>query len=153
MSVRDFVTNPRNFLDLNRAIRRALGLRSRGDGGSRRILLVEEEAWSRKTLARVLERAGYDVVLAGSGSQAAEILGHQVVDLVIADVALAHADGVELVRRLHAEHPTVRIVAIASRQGAEPDLEAACAVGAVHALASPFEDRRLVDAVRDLLAR
>jgi two-component system OmpR family response regulator len=151
MSVRDFVTNPRNFLDLNRAIRRALGLRRRGP--AKRILLIEEEAWSRKTLARVLEHAGFEVVLASSGSQAAAILGHQWVDLVVADVALAHADGVEVVRRLHAEHPTLRIVAIASRQGAEPDLEAACAVGAVRSVTAPFENRRLVDAVRDLLPR
>jgi len=153
MSVRDFVTNPRNFRDLNRAIRRALGLRRRGSANARRILLVEEEAWSRKTLARVLERAGYEVVLAGSGSQAAAILGHQLVDLVVTDVVLAHADGVEVVRRLHADHPTVRIVAISTRQGSEPDLEAACAVGAVRSVTAPFEDRRLVDAVRDLLGR
>src|SRR5262245_8362357 len=139
MSVRDFVTNPRNFLGINRAIRRALRIRSRGAADARRILLVEEEAWVRKTLARVLERAGYEVVPAGSGSQAVAILGHQLVDLVVADVALAHADGVELVRRLHVEQPAVRIVAIASQQGAEQELEAAFAVGASRTVNSPFE--------------
>ena len=152
MSIRDFVTNPRNFRELNLAIRRALGLRG-APRAARRILLVEEQAWSRKTLSRVLERAGYEVVVAGGGQQAEAILSLQPVDLVIADVALAHADGVDLVRRLHLEHPTVRIVAIASSESAEPDLEAACAVGAVRGVAAPFEGRQLVEAVRDILAR
>jgi two-component system, OmpR family, response regulator len=153
MSVRDFVTNPRNFLDINRAIRRALRSRRRESPTARRILLVEEEAWSRKTLARILEHAGYEVVPAGSGSQAVAILGHQFVDLVVADVALAHADGVELVRRLHDEQPALRIVAIASQQDSERELEATFAVGATRTVTAPFEGRRLVDAIRDLLGR
>ncbi len=101
----------------------------------------------------MLERAGYEVVQAGSGSQAAAILGLQPVDLVVADVAWTHADGVDLVRRLHIDHPTVPIVAIASIESSDPDLEAACAAGAVRAVAAPFEERRLVDAVRELLGR
>jgi CheY-like chemotaxis protein len=151
MSIRDFVTNPRNLRDLNRTIRRALGLRRSASRDRRRILLVEERPWPRRSLSRMLERAGFEVVPAGGGSQAATILGLQPVDLVVTDVALLHADGVELVRRLHLDHPSVPIVAIASTESAEPDLEAACAAGASRAVAAPFEKRRLVDAVRQIL--
>ncbi len=81
-------------------------------GGSETILIVEDEEAIRFVARRVLERAGYTVLDAGSGEEALALLdAHRgPLDLVMSDVVMPGISGVELARRLRESHPALRVV-------------------------------------------
>src|SRR5438132_9435416 len=76
----------------------------------RRILLVEDDDIFLRPLQRSLEVAGYDVLVAPSGEDAIDLLKHEDADLVLTDKRLPGMDGVELVRRVKAEHADLAMV-------------------------------------------
>jgi chemotaxis protein histidine kinase CheA/ActR/RegA family two-component response regulator len=80
-------------------------------GPRKRILLVEDSDVIRRTLARVLREAGYEVVEARDGLEALQLAARQRFDLISTDVAMPNLDGYELVRRLRAR-PELRQIPI-----------------------------------------
>src|SRR5499426_3098455 len=66
-----------------------------------RILLVEDELNMARTLAKNLERAGYDVEHAPHGEAALARLGSVTFDVVLTDLKMPVMDGMELLRAMH----------------------------------------------------
>src|SRR5262247_736041 len=66
-----------------------------------RILLVEDELNMARTLAKNLERAGYDVEHAPHGEAALARLGSVTFDVVLTDLKMPVMDGMELLREMH----------------------------------------------------
>jgi two-component system NtrC family sensor kinase len=60
-----------------------------------RVLVADDDAANRRTLARLLERHGHEVVVAGDGAEAIEQLGTGPVDAVVMDVRMPRMDGRE----------------------------------------------------------
>jgi chemotaxis protein histidine kinase CheA/ActR/RegA family two-component response regulator len=69
---------------------------------AKRILLVEDSDVIRRSLARMLREAGYEVIEARDGAEALELAERQRFDLVSTDVQMPNVDGYELTRRLRA---------------------------------------------------
>jgi len=67
-----------------------------------RVLLCEDHEVSRRLLVRVLELGGHEVLVAGNGEQAIEILAAQTCDLVLMDIGLPGMDGLEATTRIRA---------------------------------------------------
>ncbi|HTW95566.1 MAG TPA: response regulator [Tepidisphaeraceae bacterium] len=65
-----------------------------------RVLYVEDHADTREAIAQLLIRAGYDVEIAASGSEALDHAFSEPPDLILLDLALPKMDGIELVRIL-----------------------------------------------------
>ena len=61
----------------------------------RRILLVEDSAVNQKLAARLLEKRGHQVVVAGDGREAMDVLAREPFDLVLMDVQMPQMDGLE----------------------------------------------------------
>ena len=64
-----------------------------------------------RIVQRALERAGFDVLVAGPGEETLEVLCRTNPALVITDLAMPRRTGVELARRIRAETPGVRVMA------------------------------------------
>jgi PAS domain S-box-containing protein len=78
-----------------------------------RVLLVDDEAGVRMVAGRALTRAGHDLVLAGSGQEALDLLdAEQPIDLLITDLAMPGMNGLELAERVHERHPDVPVLYI-----------------------------------------
>jgi two-component system response regulator PilR (NtrC family) len=108
-----------------------------------RILVVEDESDLRKVLASLLRREGYKVDLAESGSRAIEMLGREVYDLVITDVRLPGATGIDVLRSsrdLYPDAPVIVITAFASDETAEE----ARRLGAFNFITKPFDNEKIV---------
>ncbi len=60
-----------------------------GSGRMSRILVVDDEQSMREMLGIMLRKEGYEVVIADSRAQAAAVLGHEAIDMVITDVRAA----------------------------------------------------------------
>ncbi len=65
------------------------------------VLIVEDNPISATVLEHTLDKHGYDTITAHDGEQALTCLeSHPEIDLVITDIVMPNADGVELVRRI-----------------------------------------------------
>jgi CheY-like chemotaxis protein len=80
--------------------------------GNETLLLVEDEAAVRTSARRLLERQGYTVVEARHGADALRIFeeGGRQIDLVLTDLVMPEMGGRELVERLRARHPGVKVL-------------------------------------------
>jgi CheY-like chemotaxis protein len=89
----------------------ALGRRSL-PVGTETILLVEDEASVRTSARRLLERQGYTVVEARHGVEALQIAEEpgRSFDLVVTDVVMPEMGGRELVERLRARQPSLKVL-------------------------------------------
>lgn len=76
-----------------------------------RILVVEDNEWSRDILARRLSRRGYQVILAADGKRGMALAQAQIPDLILMDMSLPEIDGWEATRRLKAD-PATRAIPI-----------------------------------------
>ena len=115
--------------------------------GLRRILVVDDQPALLKTLATILESAGFQVFTAGSGREAGLIASEHQIDLLITDLGMPDEDGIELVRRLKKEHRELKIIAMSGTFG--PDLlKIAKHLGANATLSKPMTATGLLDCVR-----
>ncbi len=82
------------------------------EGGTERILVVEDDAMVRRFVVRALTDAGYDVRAVGSGEHALEYirLESPTIDLVLTDVVMPGVDGRELAERLGLTHPRTPVL-------------------------------------------
>ena len=80
--------------------------------GTETLLLVEDEAAVRGSVRRLLERQGYTVVEARHGADALRIVesGEWPIDLVLTDLVMPEMGGRELVERLRARQPALKVL-------------------------------------------
>lgn len=88
-----------------------------------RLLLVEDDAAFRSNLAAWLSRAGYEVAVAEDGARAAAALRQRPVEVVITDLCMPGASGLELLAVVAEEHPATQVIFLTG----QPTLEAAIA--------------------------
>jgi two-component system cell cycle sensor histidine kinase/response regulator CckA len=80
--------------------------------GAGRVLLVEDEDVVRNFAARALSRQGYEVLEAGTGVEALEIMQREQrrVDLVVSDVIMPEMDGPTLLKELRKTKPDLKFI-------------------------------------------
>jgi two-component system response regulator HydG len=88
------------------------------------ILLVDDEASPRATLALLLKQAGHDVVQADGVSAAGEALSAGAFDLVITDLRMPEGDGLEVIRRTRRMRPEAAVIVLTAYAGWESAKEA-----------------------------
>jgi DNA-binding NtrC family response regulator len=77
---------------------------------SRTILIVEDEAVLRESLAELLTDEGYEVLQAGDGRAAYELVLKRPVDLVLSDVRMPEMDGLALLGHLQKVAPQTPVI-------------------------------------------
>jgi two-component system, OmpR family, KDP operon response regulator KdpE len=115
------------------------------------ILLVEDDAQTRRALTANLEAHGYGVRGAGDGEEALVLWELRRPDLILLDLGLPGMDGLGVLRRIRRDATTPVIVL--SARGQERDKVEALDVGADDYLAKPFGMAELHARVRAALRR
>jgi DNA-binding response OmpR family regulator len=119
-----------------------------------RILFVDDEEQIRKLLSTWLTRHGYEVTVANDGWEALKSIRAKAPDLVITDVNMPNMNGLELTRRMRADHRTARIpvVMLSARKQAD-DVLTGYAEGADEYVPKPVEMAVLEAKIEVLLRR
>ncbi|MFW5920729.1 MAG: response regulator [Polyangiales bacterium] len=115
------------------------------------ILVVDDDANHRQTLAIGLRLEGFEVSEAADGEQALQVADERRFDLAIVDLMMPGINGLDLARRLRFRHPGVRIVLTSAYHLSERQIERA-GVGAVGFVPKPYQMDDLVAFLRDKLA-
>jgi DNA-binding response OmpR family regulator len=116
------------------------------------VLLVDDDATLAEVVIGYLERAGHRIRHVCNGADALAEVRARPPDLVVLDLMLPEVDGIEVCRRVRAEHPDVRVLMLTALGEAE-DRIAGLEVGADDYVTKPFSPRELVLRVDALLRR
>ena len=116
-----------------------------------RILLVDDEVPIQRAVAPLLRARGYDVDVAGTGTDALRLMGAQPPDLIVLDLGLPDIEGTEVCRRIRAS-AAVPIIILSAR-GSESDKVAALDLGADDYVTKPFSPEELLARIRVALRR
>jgi two-component system cell cycle sensor histidine kinase/response regulator CckA len=121
--------------------------------GQDTILLVEDEEAVRSFAARALRMRGYNVLEAGGGEEALEIVkgGREKIDLVITDVVMPNMDGPTMVRHVKALKPDMQVIFM-SGYAEEAFRRNDQTSENIHFLPKPFGLKQLAAKVKEVLA-
>ena len=117
-----------------------------------RVLVVDDAADAREVIQTQLEDRGFRVAACGSVEEALALLAATPFDLVITDLRMPRASGLELVRHVRTALPDTEVMIITGYPTIEGAVEAV-KTGAEHYLAKPFTERELVEAVGAIVAK
>ncbi len=116
------------------------------------ILIAEDDEEIRRLLGIVFQLENYAVLEAEDGNEALRLFTENVatICLVITDLGLPGLGGVDLIERIRALSPTVKIIG-ASGYGKENIRDEVLRAGANEFMSKPFNTGLLIDAVHTLL--
>ncbi len=117
------------------------------DDGRMRVLLVEDEPLIAMTLRDDLEGAGYDVTLLTDGKQAMDLLRQRSFDVVITDVRLPSADGMQVLQAAKAARPATEVLVMTAFATIDHAVEA-MRMGADDYIQKPFLNEHVLDRLR-----
>lgn len=119
-----------------------------------KVLVVDDQAPIRETIAYNLEQQGYQVSTAADGVSALETAQREKPDLVILDLGLPEMDGLEVCRQLRRGDETAGIlILMLTVRNEEIDIVVGLEVGADDYVTKPFSKHELLARIRALLRR
>lgn len=122
--------------------------------GVETILLVDDDDLCAQTCRQILERIGYHVLIAASGSEAIELYRHyqDQINLVLLDVILPDISGDQIFQQLKRCNPNATVIVISGYQ-VDQQVSSLLAQGCVDFLQKPFPNKTLANKVRAALDR
>jgi two-component system, repressor protein LuxO len=112
-----------------------------------RVLVVEDTALLSMLYESVLGRCGHGAAVASTLAEARAAFAREAFRLVVLDLQLPDGDGMALLRELQAQSPETRVIVITANGSINRAVEAMRA-GAFDFLVKPFDEARLVNAIR-----
>ena len=117
---------------------------------SQKILIVDDSALSRRTLRRILESAGYDVVEANDGMTALELYFLEKPSLVLLDLVMKGMYGLDVLVKLREMDPKALVV-VASADIQSSTRKLVDEAGALAFINKPFVSEQVIAAVEAAL--
>ena len=117
------------------------------------VLIVDDELMMRKILRLIMHEMGFNVdAEASSGHAVMPIINKQQPDLVLLDINLPGTDGLDLLRRINAEHSYIKVVMI-SGEASQDKVKEAIDHGAVDFIAKPFHPDAVMNKLKRFMAK
>jgi len=117
-----------------------------------KVLVVDDEEPVRRLLGQILEKNGYDCILAASAAEARERLKEQSFELVLCDMKMPGESGLDLIRHILAAHWDTAVVMVTVVD--DPSIAGtAIEAGVYDYIIKPFHPKRVVICVRNALHR
>ncbi|MBN1341312.1 MAG: response regulator [Phycisphaerae bacterium] len=91
--------------------------------GTMRLLLVDDEERFLSTTQSLLKRRGLEAMTATNGADGMRALAEQPVDVVILDVKMPGADGLEVLREIKHKHPLVEVIMLTGHATVESAID------------------------------
>jgi len=115
---------------------------------SANVLVADDETLIRQSVRTVLADEGFEVTAAASGAEAWRRFQEDRPDVVLLDLVLGDADGLDLLRRMRQEAPDTKVILI-SAHGSIESAVTAMKLGGYDFIKKPFELEEIVAAVRN----
>jgi len=114
---------------------------------SGKLLIVDDDKVAMKALEQAMKKEGHAVTATQSGSNAQALLDKQPFDVVLTELHSEKADGMQILKRCHENHPDIEVILVTDQATLESAVEA-MKRGAFYYLAKPYQ----LDEVRKVVA-
>ena len=116
------------------------------------VMVVEDDAVTRRLTCQVLRRGGYEPIPASDGNEALSLMDRYHVDLFILDVMMPGMDGFEFIRTVRGSRYETPIL-MTTAKGSLSDKREAFRAGADDYMVKPIDEEELLLRVSALLRR
>jgi YesN/AraC family two-component response regulator len=123
-------------------------------GRKKKVLVVEDEFGLQETFRDIFSLEGYDVRVAVDGKDGYKTFLEFKPDLVFTDVVMPKMTGIELVRKIHQDHPAIKVIYISGFFGLrnmKRDLNDDVLKYGYPCLSKPFKIRLMLELVEEYL--
>lgn len=119
-----------------------------------KIVIVDDEEVNNRLIEECLKQDGYEIMAAGDGEKAVELVARERPDLVVMDVMMPRMNGFEAVKILRSQlvSATIPIVMLTSMADKENELKG-IDLGADDYITKPFDGDKLRSRIKMLLRR
>jgi DNA-binding NtrC family response regulator len=117
-----------------------------------KILIVDDEAEMRKSLANLLRREKYEIAEASGGKEALDRLASDVFDLVITDLRMEPMSGLELLKQVKHASPDVEVIVVSGAGTIESAVDA-MKLQAFDFITKPFQVDEILPRVRNAVEK
>ena len=114
------------------------------------ILVVDDEPQILQTISGLLQDEDFEVLTAPEGEAALKLVREEIPDLVLLDIALPGRDGLEILKDLKDQHPTLPVIMI-SAYGSVENAVKATRLGAYDFIEKPPHADKILLSVRNAL--
>jgi len=125
-------------------------VRANDDKSVADILYVEDDSASGRLVQSIVEREGYRIKVVCSGQEFLKVLGESKPDLVLADLQLPDASGLDLLAKSRYRYPDVPVIMVTASNTVS-DVVSALKGGATDYVTKPVEHQRLVVSLANAL--
>ena len=115
-----------------------------------RILVVDDSAFMRSRLVKLLEEMGHAAIEANDGTEAVQIFKAEHPDGVLLDITMPGTSGIEALRRIRDHDPAAR-VAMVTAVGQQTTVIEALNAGARDFVVKPYDPDRVRAAIHKLV--
>src|SRR5690606_26713857 len=116
------------------------------------VLLAEDDELILKTIEHKLKKEGFEVILTRNGQEAIELIRSQKIDLIISDIMMPFASGIEILAEVKQLEQPIPIIMLSS-MGQEEIVIEAFEMGASDYMIKPFSPNELILRINKLLNR
>jgi DNA-binding NtrC family response regulator len=117
-----------------------------------RVLIIDDERPVLMTLEALLKRHGYQVETAPTAAQGIKVLKSKSPTLVLLDLQLPDADGLEMLDRIKTELPEVQVIILTAHDSLHNAIES-IKRGAYHFISKPYAPEELLSLVEKALEK
>ncbi len=116
------------------------------------VMVVDDSITMRRVSQRMLERAGYEVILAKDGLEAIETLVNVTPDLIMLDIEMPRMDGFEVLTRIRETEKLMKtpVMMVTSRSGEKHRMRA-FDIGANEYCGKPYQEEEILKVIDQLL--
>ncbi len=115
-----------------------------------KILIVDDQFGIRLLLNEVFQKEGYETFQASNGKAALEIASKECPDLVLLDIKIPGMDGIEILKKLKEEDPSLYVI-VMTAYGELDIINEAMESGALTYFTKPFDINELAQTVNKYL--
>ncbi|MDD7402581.1 MAG: response regulator [Butyribacter sp.] len=117
-----------------------------------KVLLVDDAAFVRMSLKKILDDSPYDFTYyeAGTGAEALKSYQAYHPDLVIMDITMPEVDGIQAVREIKAVDKDAKII-MCSALGYQDKVVEAVAAGALDFIVKPYEASKVIKTIEAIM--
>jgi two-component system response regulator HydG len=119
-------------------------------GGAHRVLVIDDERPVTLTLHAYLTRHGYEVHTANTAAAGMQLLAESKPALLLLDLGLPDADGMDVLRRVRERYPAVAVLILTANDSLANAIES-IKLGAFHFVSKPYAPEELLSLMRRAL--
>lgn len=117
----------------------------------KKILIIDDAAFMRMALRRILERNGFEVIAdAENGEAGVHKYKEFKPDMVTLDITMPGMDGIEALKKIISLDPNAKIIMV-SALGQQEHIREAILAGAKYFIVKPFKEEHVISVINNVL--